>query len=186
MSSPTHDSKRVLKFLSLLALTAGLIVLLPAAADRADVGRPWVQPIAAVALNFAVSGWIVLLNKVLRLPPLPGNRVILPEERRLYEALGIRAFKRFLRSGWYGSIWGPSLRRDGKAVSLEALAADMRSAEVSHATAFVLVCLFTLFVLATGRWLAALWLVVCNILINAFPVMLQRYNRQRIARGATD
>ena len=183
MSNPKRESNRVLKFLFLLALTAGLIVLLPVAADPTDVDRPWVQPIVAVALNFAVSGWIVLLNKVLKLPPLPGNRGTLPGERRLYEALGIRVFKRLLRSAWYGSIWGPSLRRGAKTVSLEALAADMRSAEVSHAAAFVLVCLFTVFVLATGRWLAALWLVVCNIFINAYPVMLQRYNRQRIARA---
>jgi hypothetical protein len=177
-----QDSHRRLKFLVLLALTAGLVALLPVAVDRENMGRPWAQPVAAVALNFAVSGWIVLLNKVLQLPPLPVGRNALPGERRLYEALGIRVFKRFLRFRWYSSIWGPSLRRDAKAVSLQALTSDMRSSEVAHAAAFVLVCLLTVFVLATGRGLAALWLLVCNILINAYPVMLQRYNRQRIAR----
>ncbi|MFZ4764927.1 MAG: hypothetical protein ACOYMN_08215 [Roseimicrobium sp.] len=179
-----RDPNRWFKFLFLVGITTGLTFLLPVAADRTSSRRPWVQPIVAIGLNFAVSGWVVLLNRVLNLPAFPGNGGTLPGERSLYEALGIRSFKKFVRSGWYGSIWGPSLRRgSGKPVSLESLAADMRSSEVSHTIAFVLVGVFTVFVLFTGRWLGVFWLLASNIFINAYPVMLQRYNRERIARA---
>jgi hypothetical protein len=182
MSDRMRDPRSVLKLLVLLALTIGLVVLQPVAADRSSAAWLLVPPLA-LAFNFAVSGWIVLLSKVLRIRPPTPDCGISSGERRLYEALGVRVFKRFLRSGWYGSIWGPALGKSAKAASLEVLAADMRSAEIAHAIAFALVCLFSLFVLTTGRWSAAFWLVLCNILINAYPVMLQRYNRHRIFKA---
>lgn len=139
-------------------------------------------PLAAIALNFAVSRWAVLINKLIHIPPYRGYYRTMRWERGLYEALRIRWFKRLVNSGWYRTLWGPVLKRAGKSGSLESLASDMRAAETAHLMALVIVGSLTVYSVSTGRPVAALWLTGCNLLVNAYPIMLQRYNRGRIER----
>jgi hypothetical protein len=53
----------------------------------------------------------------------------------------------------------------------------MRDAEASHT--ILLVATFGVAALeaAVGNWSAAAWVAVFNLLLNGYPVMLQRYNR---------
>lgn len=101
---------------------------------------------------------------------------------RLYEHLGVRAFKRLLRRGpatWFN----PRLRlpdsRD--AASLARLDADMRNAEATHAVLFVATLPFVGYVAARGWWASAAWTLALDVLMNGYPVMLQRYNRALLA-----
>jgi hypothetical protein len=63
---------------------------------------------------------------------------------------------------------------------LEHLREEMSSAETGHVLVFGLVCLFAVYALLRG-WLAgAGWLMLFNLLINGYPVLLQRYNRIKL------
>jgi hypothetical protein len=55
-----------------------------------------------------------------------------------------------------------------------------RGAEVCHGATFMLVFLVALFLLAVGQLPEAGWIVAFNVLLNGYPVMLQRANRWRV------
>ena len=99
----------------------------------------------------------------------------------LYEALGVRQFKRLMTSAVYRKVNPGFKLSDGKR-GLESLEQMMESAEAPHMLLFLFVS-----VLAVAAWLAgwrdsAVWLVVFNMVFNAYPVMLHRYNRLRLQR----
>jgi hypothetical protein len=66
-------------------------------------------------------------------------------------------------------------------VQLEHLAQRMRDAEASHAVLFVAMLAVVVHAAARGWWLAAVLTLVFDVLMNGYPVMLQRYNRARLA-----
>lgn len=58
----------------------------------------------------------------------------------------------------------------------------MRNAETMHVLIFLLMFLFVGYALFQG-WLDAVgWSLFFNLLLNAYPVMLQRYNRIRLQK----
>ena len=107
-----------------------------------------------------------------------------PAERdgRLYEMLGMRVAKGLLRRGPL-RIFNPKLRLPpvSDAQSLAKLDAAMRNAETNHVIMFVIVLPVIVHAVLSGWWDAAAWTLLFNVLINAYPVMLQRYNRGRLA-----
>jgi len=61
------------------------------------------------------------------------------------------------------------------------LDAVMRTAETDHLIMFLVVVVVIVHAIVRGWWDAAAWTLLFNVLINAYPVMLQRYNRGRLA-----
>jgi hypothetical protein len=102
---------------------------------------------------------------------------------RVYERLGVRAAKRLARRGpisWCNP--GLHVPRERDAASLERLEMKMCEAEASHALLFV-AGLATAAVLAgLGYSTGAAWVVVFDVFLNGYPLMLQRYNRARLAQ----
>jgi hypothetical protein len=166
----------LLKLGSLLLLTWISWCLLPVR------GTDAILPLVAFALNFSVSGWAVLLSKVIRIPSVRRYYRTFRWEAKLYETLGVRGFKKLVNSGWYRAVWGPSMNRSGKGGSLEGLVAEMRAAETAHLLAFVVVTGLTIDPFLRGVWAAVVWLTAGNVVINGYSVILQRYNRSRIDR----
>ena len=132
--------------------------------------------------------WVTLVLAAfpLRLPAAyyelrPGER-----DGRRYEKIGVLVAKRILRRGPL-RIFNPKLHlpsiRD--AHGLAKLDAAMRSAETNHLIMFLVVMLVIAHAIVRGWWDAAAWTLLFNILINVYPVMLQRYNRGRLASLAT-
>lgn len=124
---------------------------------------------------------LVLLAFPLRFPATyyqlrPGER-----DGRRYEIVGVLVAKRVLRR-WPLRIFNPKLHlpsvRDAQ--GLAKLDAAMRAAETNHVVMFVFVSLAIAHAIARGWWDAAAWTLLFNVLINAYPVMLQRYNRGRL------
>ena len=105
---------------------------------------------------------------------------------RIYERLGVRVVKRLARRGPI-SWWNPGLhlppQRD--AASLERLELKMRDAEASHAVLFVAGLCTAAVVGGLGHAVGATWVIVFDVLLNAYPMMLQRYNRALLARMST-
>jgi hypothetical protein len=102
---------------------------------------------------------------------------------RVYEWLGIRTVKRLLRRGpvtWFNPRLRMPEHRD--AASLARLDGAMRSAEASHAVLFVAVLPVVVNALARGWWAAAAWTLGFDLVLNGYPVMLQRYNRALLSR----
>ena len=109
-----------------------------------------------------------------------------PNAARAYEALGVRTFKRCATNG---DLVNRFLRRrnPGHRVvrdvgSALAWAEQARSAERHHLV-FLLMGLFSAgFALSIGWRGWAATLAASNVVFNVYPILLQRYNRLRIAR----
>lgn len=101
---------------------------------------------------------------------------------RLYELLGVRFAKLALRRGPL-AVFNPQLHLppDRTPAQLEHLAQRMRDAEASHAVLFVVMLPVVVHAAARGWWPAAALTLVFDVLMNLYPVMLQRYNRAGLA-----
>lgn len=102
---------------------------------------------------------------------------------RLYEALGVRRFQRLLRTPLLRILNLDITRRFSQRNYAEA-DQEMRHAETSHVLAFFVAFGVTILVFARRWWDALAYLTLFNTLVNAYPIMLQRYNRVRLERLA--
>jgi Glycosyl-4,4'-diaponeurosporenoate acyltransferase len=124
--------------------------------------------------------WLGTISHVvtIRLPE-PFHR-LRPWERdgRVYERLGVRTVKRLLRSGPL-ALFNPHLHipHDRTAQQLARLDGRMCEAEASHAILLVATIAVVVHAGARGWWTAAAATFVFDVVINGYPVMLQRYNR---------
>lgn len=105
-----------------------------------------------------------------------------------YERLGVRSFKRYIHTGDLmmrsplHPFGGSGLIRDGSLLSLKRYETVTRFLEDLHLTAFSLFVATTAWHLYEDRIGQAMVTTGLNILINVYPVMLQRYNRSRLYR----
>lgn len=101
---------------------------------------------------------------------------------KLYEFLGIKIFKKYVpTSGDYvRRHWGRTLRRIKSIEGAREYEKTTRVSELAHVTLFLVSVPLMVLYLILGV-VGPFWsLVVANLLINIYPVMLQRYNRARI------
>jgi hypothetical protein len=101
----------------------------------------------------------------------------------LYEHLGVRMVKRLLRRGPL-AVFNPDLHLPAERTPehLAHLDQRMRDAEASHFVLLVATSGVAVHAAARGWWLAALLVLWFNVLMNGYPVMLQRYNRALLHR----
>jgi hypothetical protein len=141
------------------------------------------SPIFAFLANWLVMSWVAFNGQVVRLSFAPGYYAIKPFERTglVYKRLGIRLFKRLVRRGPL-AMFSPTLRfpKDETVPALRLLENEMRKAETGHVLIFVVMLLFVGYALLQGWFDAAVWLLLFDILINGYPIMLQRYNRIKL------
>lgn len=105
---------------------------------------------------------------------------------RLYEAIGVRLFRRFATNGDLINRWGRRVDPGYRAVrgrgALREWVDRTRSGERSH----LVLLLAGGFSAAWAAWIGwtgwAIGLTAGNVLFNLYPILLQRYNRCRIAR----
>lgn len=141
------------------------------------------SPVAAFLINWLVMSWLAM--SALSIPfPLPSEYYAFKafeSSGQLYERLGIRLFKKLVRRGPL-SIFSPTLRFPKKktVAALQQLDQEMRKAEAIHVFIFIVMWLFISFAVLRGWFDAAGWLLLFNVLINGYPVMLQRYNRIKL------
>lgn len=105
-------------------------------------------------------------------------------ERRgkIYESLGINFYRKLLVwTGW------EKLNKKSKPVEKNAKALihlhyRTKQDELGHIIIFFIVLGFNVFVAFKLGILKSLWLLALNVLLNLYPIFLQRYNRPRIER----
>lgn len=102
---------------------------------------------------------------------------------KIYEKFGINFFRRMLV--WIG--WeklnkkANPVRKD--IAALQHLYNQTKKSELGHLIILVIVFGFNLFVAFKYGIKSSLWLLALNILLNLYPIFLQRYNRPRIRRA---
>lgn len=159
------------------AITAPLLVLLfknPAALQK---------PVFGLSLNLLVMCWWVFVVAIWQHQPSLATNYYhiraLEADGKLYEWLGVRVAKRLLMRGPL-SVFNPNIRLASGERDFQQLENHMRGAETAHAILFLIMLALSLYPLLNGWWVAVASWTFFNVLINAYPVMLQRYNRARL------
>jgi Glycosyl-4,4'-diaponeurosporenoate acyltransferase len=105
---------------------------------------------------------------------------------RRYELLGIRQFKALATNGDVINRMArrrePAYRKIRGAEAVRAFGADTLTGERMHLVLLLIGLGTALFAARIGWYGWAVGLTVTNIIFNLYPVLLQRYNRARLAR----
>lgn len=173
--------KWVLVAAATLAATAGLV----AAARGFGPQTVWF----AFVVVWLPMVWLGTISRLVtpRLPDAYHRLRAGERDGRIYELVGVRAAKWVLRRpplAWFN----PALHRPAEPTPerLQALDQRMRDAEASHMILLVATLAVVVHALWRGWWVAASATLVFDVLLNGYPVMLQRYNRARLsARDAS-
>jgi Glycosyl-4,4'-diaponeurosporenoate acyltransferase len=165
--------------------------------------RAGVLTAVGVVVPLAVAGWAVvvldptgpwfalvavwapmtLLGSVSHARPFDlgaGFHRLRPFERdgRVYERVGVRAAKSVARRPpvtWFNP--GLRLPRERTSEQLTLLDRRMRTAEASHTIALVISAAVAAHAVSRGWWAAAAWTLLFDVVLNGYPIALQRYNR---------
>src|SRR5215472_7924009 len=105
---------------------------------------------------------------------------------KLYEAMGVRLFRRFMMDGDYMNRRlrraVPNYRFIAGRDSMRRFEALTRANERGHLILLLSGLPPTVYAVASGWPKFAAYFVIVNILLNVYPILLQRYTRARICR----
>lgn len=104
--------------------------------------------------------------------------------RRVYEALGVRRFRRLVPNGdlVQRAVRGryPGYRYLAGRDSLRGFLEESRASERGHLVLLLMGLATAGYALAIGWHAQAAWLTAGNVAFNLYPILLQRYHRARI------
>jgi hypothetical protein len=141
------------------------------------------SPVFAFLVNWLAMSWVAFVGQAIHFS-FPSSYYDIKDFEgtgQIYERLGIRFFKVLVRRGPL-AIFSPTLHfpKEKTVSTLRYLDNEMRKAETGHVLIFMLISVFILYALFRG-WLDAVgWMLAFNIIINGYPIMLQRYNRIKL------
>jgi hypothetical protein len=110
-----------------------------------------------------------------------------PLEPVLYRWVGVGFVKRIVATRMWPLVNGmepPPAPRNPREL-LDRIELTTRGAEVCHGATFLSVLLVAVSLLAVGQFPEAVWILGFNVLLNGYPVMLQRVNRWRVQQLRT-
>jgi len=167
---------RVLTVLSSIATLVAAVVWFA----RTGGSGSWIPAFCA---TWFILAWVASLHLLIhfRLPERYFRSKDFEKSSRVYELLGVLLLRKLV---WRGPIHilAPALRYSGRRESLPLLERETRKAESVHQLAFLASLLLLAYALYNG-WLDSTgWLLLFNIILNIYPVLLQRYNRVRLER----
>jgi len=118
------------------------------------------------------------------LPPAYYRIRSFEQSGRLYEALGVRLFRYFVPDGDLANRWRRRREPNFRIVASRRIAAAFvrrtELSEKSHLMLLLMGLLSTAFAWKLGWRGWAVYLGVGNVLVNLYPVLLQRYTRARL------
>jgi Glycosyl-4,4'-diaponeurosporenoate acyltransferase len=134
----------------------------------------------AFLIVWAPMTWLGTVSRVFQ-PRLPRQYHALRDFERdpwRYELLGVRLVKRLLRRGPL-AVFNPGLRlpAERSPERLAELEQRMKDAEASHFVLLVVMLGVVINAAVRGWWVAAGLTLLFDVVMNGYPVMLQRYNR---------
>ena len=142
------------------------------------------DPALALAIAWGPNGLFLFayMKGALRLPSF--LEPVHPLEPVLYRWCGVGFVKRIVATRLWPMLMGfePPPNSTSRRALLDRTEFSSKGAEICHGATFVLVLAICLLCLAGDRISLAVWLLVFNIVLNGYPVMLQRTHRWRIRR----
>lgn len=168
------------------SLSLILIVLVTAALVYGLVRTIGMQKAGfAISLNFLLMGGALIFIETLKSKLQSKYFDQKPWENggKIYQSFGINLFRKLLvLVGW--EKLSKATKPVGKgADTLANLYHRTKIDELGHLIILVIVAAFTVVVAIRFGLAKAMPLLVSNILLNLYPVMLQRFNRPRIVRA---
>ena len=136
--------------------------------------------ISAVALNFLTTGVVAFLGFV-----YPTNRILSADYYKIknprtinswYKILGVEYFRIFLLSTFYRKKDNKKYFNGTKSGIL-LFEYNTRQSEFGHLIALILVFSLSLIVLWNGHKDIFIWMQPLNIILNFYPILLQRKHR---------
>ena len=139
----------------------------------------------AWALNFLLMMWVSAFVEVLKSPLASTyyNEKGWEQKGRIYELIGINYFRKLLVLIGWEKVIRKSNPIEKSTATLVNLHHQTKKSELGHLIIWYIVLGFTVFVAFQFGVLKSIWLLILNILLNLYPVFLQRYNRPRIQRA---
>lgn len=104
------------------------------------------------------------------------------KQGKIYHLFGIHIFRKLLVITGWEKLNKPVNPVNKALKSLEHLELGTRKSEFFHLMIFIIVLGFTIFVAIRHGFVQSLWLLVLNLILNFYPVILQRYNRPRLQK----
>lgn len=170
--------KKAITLLLIIIFTAGAVYALVYFMKMDGFAFAW-------ALNFLLMFCVLAFTETLKSPLGSSFYTVQSWEKRgrIYEGLGIHFYRKLLV--WTG--WEKLNKKNAPVVkstdALVHLHYQTKKSELGHLIILVIVLGFTVYVAMTYGVVKSLPLMVLNILLNLYPVFLQRYNRPRIERA---
>jgi hypothetical protein len=139
----------------------------------------------AWALNFLLMAGALTFTETLKSELTSSYYTTKPWERggRIYELFGVNLFRKLLvLIGWeqLNKKTNPVERNTQALVHLHY---RTKQSELGHLIILIIVLAFNLVVAFRFGILQSLWLLALNVVLNLYPIILQRFNRPRLERA---
>ena len=102
---------------------------------------------------------------------------------KIYEAFGVNWFRKLLVIIGWEKLNKKANPIEKNLQALVHLEYRTKQSELGHIIIFFIVLAFTIYVAITFGIKESVSLIILNILLNLYPVLLQRYNRPRLQRA---
>lgn len=170
--------KKYLTLILICAITIGLTLALMRYMRLDSFAFAW-------ALNFmlmlCVHIFIDALKSQLKLTYFDDRKW--ERKGKIYEYIGINLFRKLLVLIGWEKLIRKGIPIEKSAEAMANLYYQTKKSELGHLIIWFIVLGFTIFVAVEFGVIKSLWLLIFNTLFNLYPVLLQRYNRPRIARA---
>jgi hypothetical protein len=123
--------------------------------------------------NFVLYLFFLLSLVAGLMPPKTYAKLQLSKDLRVYRKLGVKRFQKFTQSGNFGSRGDKRLSNYLRKLSMY---------ERFHYSCMVFFISSAFLALFHAHVLLALGILICNIIYNVCPILLQQYNRIRILK----
>ena len=170
--------RKPLILISIAIITIGAIYALVRYIKMDGLSFAW-------ALNFLLMLCVFAFTETLKsqLTSSYYNEKEWEQRGKIYKHVGINFFRKLLV--WIG--WEKLNKKanpiEKNTQTLMNLHYQTKKSELGHVIIFFIVLGFNVFVAFKFGVLKALWLLILNVLLNLYPIFLQRYNRPRIQRA---
>ncbi len=105
------------------------------------------------------------------------------QKGKIYEQLGIHFFRKLLVIVGWEKLNKKENPIKNNLAALVHLEYRTKQSELGHLIIFFIVGGFSIYVAIRYSFSASGWLIFLNLLLNFYPILLQRYNRPRLQRA---
>lgn len=133
-------------------------------------------------LNFVLMAWFTYVDSLFnwKYDSSYFDSKSFEKDGAIYRFFGVHLYRKLLVLTGWEKISRKNNKISSSRTSIKHAESKSRSSEAGHTVIFIIVGIVTITVAGTLR--EALWLILLNLLLNVFPIIVQRYNRPRYRR----